>query len=200
MKKTLILIAGPPATGKTYLVNLITEIQPNLYKITPDELKEDIADSKGFNNLVEKASLENIVWKANYQAIDAYMMVGKKVILSEYPFSNKQKSQLNELAKKYSYDILTVRLVADFEVLWERRLKRDREEDRHLSHIMTHYHFGDTLDNRELADNQITKVEFQNIVDVRDYNHFKLGKLFEFNVSDFSKVDYSPLLSYLAEL
>ena len=200
MKKTLILIAGPPATGKTYLVNLITEIQPKLYKITPDELKEDIADSKGFNNLVEKASLENIVWKAHYQAIDAYMMVGKKVILSEYPFSNKQKSQLNELAKKYSYDILTVRLVADFEVLWERRLKRDREEDRHLSHIMTHYHFGDTLDNRELADNQITKVEFQNIVDVRDYNHFKLGKLFEFNVSDFSKVDYSPLLSYLAEL
>ena len=200
MKKTLILIAGPPATGKTYLVNLITEIQPKLYKITPDELKEDIADSKGFNNLVEKASLENIVWKAYYQAIDAYMMVGKKVILSEYPFSNKQKSQLNELAKKYSYDILTVRLVADFEVLWERRLKRDREEDRHLSHIMTHYHCGDTLDNRELADNQITKVEFQNIVDVRDYNHFKLGKLFEFNVSDFSKVDYSPLLSYLAEL
>lgn len=118
MKKTLILIAGPPATGKTYLVNLITEIQPKLYKITPDELKEDIADSKGFNNLVEKASLENIVWKAYYQAIDAYMMVGKKVILSEYPFSNKQKSQLNELAKKYSYDILTVRLVADFEVLW----------------------------------------------------------------------------------
>ncbi|RCW17541.1 kinase [Streptococcus gallolyticus] len=200
MKKTLILIAGPPATGKTYLVNLIVKVQPQLYKITPDELKEDIADSKGFNNLVEKASLENIVWKAYYQAIDAYMMVGKKVILSEYPFSNKQKSQLNELAKKYSYDILTVRLVADFEVLWERRLKRDREEDRHLSHIMTHYHFGDTLDNRELADNQITKVEFQNIVDVRDYNHFKLGKLLEFNVSDFSKVDYSPLLSYLAEL
>lgn len=200
MKKTLILIAGPPATGKTYLVNLIVKVQPQLYKITPDELKEDIADSKGFNNLVEKASLENIVWKAYYQAIDAYMMVGKKVILSEYPFSNKQKSQLNELAKKYSYDILTVRLVADFEALWERRLKRDREEDRHLSHIMTHYHFGDTLDNRELADNQITKVEFQNIVDVRDYNHFKLGKLFEFNVSDFSKVDYSPLLSYLAEL
>lgn len=61
MKKTLILIAGPPATGKTYLVNLITEIQPKLYKITPDELKEDIADSKGFNNLVEKASLENIL-------------------------------------------------------------------------------------------------------------------------------------------
>lgn len=200
MKKTLILIAGPPATGKTYLVNLITEIQPKLYKITPDELKEDIADSKGFNNLVEKASLENIVWKAYYQAIDAYMMVGKKVILSEYPFSNKQKSQLNELAKKYSYDILTVRLVADFEVLWERRLKRDREEDRHLSHIMTHYHFGDTLDNRELADNQITKVGFRNIIDTRDYNHFELGKLFEFNVSDFSKVDYFSVLDYIANL
>ena len=200
MKKTLILIAGPPATGKTYLVNLIREVKPKLYKITPDELKEDIADSVGFNNLDEKAELEKIVWRAYYQAIDAYMMVGKKVIVSEYPFSNKQKSQIDKLAKKYSYDILTVRLVADFEVLWERRFKRDREEDRHLSHIMTHYHFGDILDNRELADNQITKVEFQTIIDARNYNHFELGKLFEFNVSDFSKVDYSSVLDYIAKL
>lgn len=40
MKKTLILIAGPPATGKTYLTNLIEKIQPNLFKVTPDELKK----------------------------------------------------------------------------------------------------------------------------------------------------------------
>ena len=65
---------------------------------------------------------------------------------------------------------------------------------------MTHYHYGDNLINREDADNHITKKEFLDIITNRDYNHFQLGQLFEFDVSDFSKVDYSDLLSYLAKL
>ncbi|ERJ78870.1 AAA family ATPase [Streptococcus sobrinus] len=200
MKKYLLLIAGPPATGKCYLVNLIEEEQPDLYKISPDELKDSIADSKGFNCLEEKSALEKIVWKSYYQALEAYMMVGKKIIVSEYPFSDKQKPSLADLANHYSYDVITIRLVADFEVLWQRRYRRDRENSRHLSHIMTHYHYGDNLINREDADNHITKKEFLDIITNRDYNHFQLGQLFEFDVSDFSKVDYSDLLSYLAKL
>ena len=47
MKKYLLLIAGPTRNGKSYLVNLIEEEQPDLYKISPDELKDSIADSKG---------------------------------------------------------------------------------------------------------------------------------------------------------
>ena len=128
------------------------------------------------------------------------MMVGKKIIVSEYPFSDKQKPSLADLANHYSYDVITIRLVADFEVLWQRRYRRDRENSRHLSHIMTHYHYGDNLINREDADNHITKKEFLDIITNRDYNHFQLGQLFEFDVSDFSKVDYSDLLSYLAKL
>lgn len=200
MKKTLLLIAGPPATGKSYLVGLIEKIQPTLYKITPDELKEAIADSKGFNSLEEKAALEIIVWKSYYQALEAYMMVGKKIVVSEYPFSDKQKPALLALASRYSYEIITVRLVADFEVLWQRRYHRDREISRHLSHIMTHYHYGDQLLQRELANNHITKNEFWDILKKRDYNHFQLGQLFEFDVSDFARVDYTDLLSYLAKL
>ena len=113
---------------------------------------------------------------------------------------HKQKPSLADLANHYSYDVITIRLVADFEVLWQRRYRRDRENSRHLSHIMTHYHYGDNLINREDADNHITKKEFLDIITNRDYNHFQLGQLFEFDVSDFSKVDYSDLLSYLAKL
>ncbi|MGT2929979.1 AAA family ATPase [Streptococcus dentasini] len=200
MDKFLILIAGPPATGKTYLVKKIMEIQPQLYKITPDELKETIADSVGFNNLEEKAQLEQIVWQSFYQAIGAYMMVGQKIILSDYPFSDKQKPLLADLAAKYGYNILTVRLVADFDLLWSRRFQRDRDYSRHLSHIMTHYHYGDELLQRELADNHITKDEFRDILNKRDYNHFELGQVVEFDVSDFAKVDYTDLLSYLVKL
>lgn len=200
MKKYLILIAGPPATGKTYLVNQIREVQPHLFKITPDELKEDIADSIGFNNLKEKEQLELLVWDSYYDILNAYMRVGHKVILSEYPFSEKQKTRLAVLCEKYTYIPITIRLVSDFDILWKRRYERDRQHDRHLSHLMSAYHYGDSLLNRELADNHISREGFKSIIENRKYNNFQLGKLFEFDVSDFSKVDYTAVLTYISNI
>lgn len=197
MKKFLILLAGPPATGKSYLVGLIEKRFPELYKVSPDEFKENLADSVGFNNLNEKSQLEVLVWKLYYQALDVYMHVGKKIVLTEYPFSDKQKTQLKNLAKTYDYNIITIRLVADFEILWNRRKKRDLEKSRHLSHIMTHYHNGDRLDDRAVADNHITKKEFQEIINQRQYNNFSLGELIEVDVSDFTKVNYSRIIENL---
>ncbi|MGT2666842.1 AAA family ATPase [Streptococcus rifensis] len=200
MKKYLILLAGPPATGKSHLVNLIKEVLPKIYAVSPDEFKEDMAESVGFDNLQEKAVLEEKVWQYYYQALDLYMAVGKPFVLTEYPFSFKQKDRLQSLAEKHSYEIITIRLTTDFEVLWQRRRQRDLDKSRHLSFIMTHFHHGDELENRQLADNHITKEAFYQIIEDRRYNDFSLGKLYELDVTDFSKVDYSSLLNDLKAL
>lgn len=199
MKKYLILLAGSPATGKTYLINEIKKVIPELFVLTPDEGKEILADSVGFDNAAEKAELEKRVWKFFYGVLDLYMEAGKRVILSEYPFSAKQADKLQGLAEKYEYQVITVRLVADFDVLWQRRKVRDVENDRHLSHIMTHYHFGDQLADRTQADAIITEEEFRQVIQDRGYNQFQLGELVEFDVSDFSKVDYQPFIQELKE-
>lgn len=193
MKKYLILLAGSPATGKSFLVNQLTEVFPNMFVITPDEGKEILADSVGFNTLEEKAELENQVWTFYYGVLDLYMQVGKRVILSEYPFSYKQKEKLKSMTEKYEYEVITIRLVADFDVLWGRRKQRDIEPSRHLSHIQTHYQYGDKLKDRSKADNLITKEAFRKIIESRKYNQFKLGELYEVDVTDFSKVDYNQL-------
>lgn len=185
MDKYLILIAGSPATGKSYLINLIKEVLPDMFILTPDEGKEMFADSVGFDSLEEKAQLEKRVWEFYYGVLDLYMGAGKRFILSEYPFSNKQRSNLESLANKYSYKVIIIRLVADFDALWARRKVRDIEKDRHLSHIMSHYHFGDTLEDRSKADSLITEEAFRNIIEARQYNEFSLGELYEYDVSDF---------------
>ena len=200
MKKYLILIVGPPATGKTYLIDQITNILERSIVITPDEFKIDMAESVGFNNLNEKQKLEVKVWEYYYSALALYMGVGKRFILSEYPFSDKQKGLLKELAEKNDYIPITIRLVADFETLWERRRERDIEESRHLSLIMNKYHYGDTLVNRSEADALITKEEFRQIISDRKYNEFQLGEIFEFDVTDFTKVDFNELFRYLEKL
>ena len=55
---------------------------------------------------------------------------------------------LKKLSEKHNYEIITIRLIADFETLWSRRRARDSEESRHLCHNMTHYHYGDQLKDR----------------------------------------------------
>ncbi len=52
-KKYLILLAGPPATGKSYLSRLICHELPETYTVSPDELKENLADNVGFNSSEE---------------------------------------------------------------------------------------------------------------------------------------------------
>ena len=200
MKKYLILLAGPPATGKSYLSRLICQALPETYTFSPDELKENLADNIGYNSLEEKVELEKVVWDYYYQALELYMKIGKQFILTEYPFSYKQKPILEKLSTKYKYDIITIRLVCDFETLWNRRIQRDLSEDRHLSYILSHYHYGDTCRDRSAADQLITKEEFAEIIQARDYNHFEMGKLYEVDVTDYSKVDYQPIIEELKEL
>lgn len=197
MKKYLILIAGSPATGKSYLVNLIEDIFENLLFVTPDEIKEMYADSIGFNNLEEKNKLEIKVWNFYYKILDLYMEAGKQIIVSEYPFSEKQYSKLKSMSEENDYKVITVRLVTDFEELWERRYKRDREPSRHLSHLVSSYHYGDTLENRSSADNHITKEEFKEIIEQRQYDKFVLGEILEVDTTDFTKVDYEEIKNFL---
>ena len=200
MKKYLILLAGPPATGKSYLTKLICQALPQTYTVSPDEIKQDLAESIGFDNAEAKQTLELKAWKLYYQALDLYMTIGKQFVLTEYPFSDKQKSHLKDLAEVHGYHIITIRLVADFEILWERRIKRDLAPERHLSFIMSHYHYGDQLLDRHQADELITKEGFWDIIEKRQYNYFQLGKLYEVDVTDYQQVDYSPIISDLLAL
>ena len=199
MKKYLILLAGSPATGKSYLISQLMEKLSSTVLITPDDIKETLADNVGFDNLKQKSELEVDVWQFYYQLLDSYMRMGKRYVLSEYPFSDKQKMKLKILAATYQYEVITIRLDADFETLWQRRQKRDVQLDRHLSHIMSHYHFGDVLTDRSKADYHITREAFLDIVTKRAYNQFQLGKLFELDVTAFSKVDYPTFINELVE-
>lgn len=194
MKRTLILLAGPPATGKSYLIGKMRQVIPDFFLITPDEVKEMYADKLGFRTLQEKQKLEVEVWQFYYGVLTDYMAAGKKVIVSEYPFSDKQKSRLAELSKEHGYQVITIRLVGKFEALWRRRQLRDLEGDRHLSHVMTHYQPGDVLLDRSQADNHISKEGFETIIAERRYNEFRLGRLFQIDVSDFAQVNYDQLL------
>lgn len=193
MKKVLILLAGLPGTGKTYLSNMIREKLGEFNIISQDELKEYYCDMHGYKNLEEKEVIEKIAWAKYYEIMEQQMQVGSN-ILSDYPFSQKQKPNILQLLDRYGYKAITIRLVADLEVLFERQKMRDLDPARHLSHIVTSYKKGDRLANRNNADNLLSYEEFIKRCTTRGYDTFELGKLYEVNVTDYTKVNYSKLL------
>lgn len=193
MDKALILLAGLPGTGKTYLSNIINSKLGSFYNLSQDELKEYYCDIYGYRNLEEKQKIEKIAWAKYYEIMEQQMQVGDN-IMSDYPFSQKQKPHIQQLVDRYGYEVVTIRLIADLDILFERQKKRDLDPTRHLSHIVTSYKKGDHLANRSNADNLLIYEEFINRCTTRGYDTFELGKLYEVDVSDYTKVNYSRLL------
>ena len=66
MKRTLILLAGYPGTGKTYMCNKILEQEKDFQVISQDDMKEQLWDEFGFDNMEEKTALENKSWTLYY--------------------------------------------------------------------------------------------------------------------------------------
>ncbi|GJM73737.1 hypothetical protein HMSSN036_59530 [Paenibacillus macerans] len=113
----------------------------SFYLLSQDGLKEYYSDLYGFNNFEEKREVEKTAWAKYYEIMEQQMHAGHNII-SDYPFSQKQKPHIQKLAEGYGYRVLTIRLTADLDVLYERQKKRDLDPTRHLSHIVTSYKKG----------------------------------------------------------
>lgn len=199
MEKTIILLAGYPATGKSFLCNKLREQYPQFGVISQDALKESLWDEDGFDSVEEKAALEMQSWEMFYENMNRRMKAGEYLI-SDYPFSEKQKGRLGTAAEKNGYRVITIRLTGDIDVLYMRSRKRDLSPSRHLGHLMTHYHKGDVLEDRERADMLVTYDIFRQRCLDRGYDRFELGYLIEVDVTDYDKIDYFGILGQVGEV
>ncbi|MCC3236869.1 ATP-binding protein [Pediococcus acidilactici] len=114
MRKTLLLLAGSPGTGKTYLDNLIRKEIPGFKESSIDVFKEKLYDNYGFDDLKERTQLDNKAYELFYKEV-AKLMEETKSIISDYPFSFRQRDTLKRLADRYEFQIITITLVADLD-------------------------------------------------------------------------------------
>lgn len=199
MKKTIVLLAGYPATGKSYLCRQILQKLPDFVVVSQDEMKEELFDRFGFDNMEEKIQIENRSWELYYETMEHHLKVGNSVI-SDYPFSEKQKGRIAALADAHGYQVVTYRLIGDLDVLYERSRKRDLDPGRHLSHLVSCYHKGDVLEDRTKADCLVTYDVFMDRCRNRGYGTFCLGHLIEVDVTDYKKINYEKIIGQLCEL
>lgn len=192
----LLLLAGAPGTGKTYTGNIIKQKFSGFVELPLDLVKEHIYDEIGFDNASEKRALDDISYDRFYQAI-SFLMQHDKLIMADYPFSYRQKATLHNLASQYQYHVITIRLEADLETLYQRAIKRDIEESRHIGLMMNHYHRGDSLSDKKSIDGLPSFEVFKNRAEERGYQSFVVGSLITLDVSDYSKIDYDHFIERL---
>ena len=195
--RALVLIAGLPGTGKSRLSQLVCEALGPLTEISIDPIKEAIWDSDGFNSLEEKRVLDGAALSQFFSLIDRSMDRSERII-ADYPFSEKQRPQLEGLCLAHGYCPVTIRMTADLDVLYERQRRRDVDESRHLGHISHRYHVGDTCPDRFEAPGLLTRDEFVHRCTTRGYDTFELGPVKEVDASDFSQVDYPAIIAWIA--
>lgn len=198
MKKTIILLAGYPGTGKSYLAETIRQQFPVFQLLSPDEIKEEFWDAYGFDTPEEKEALIQQSWQEYYRRMERAFAAGKQ-LLSDYPFSQKQKAYLLAITQKYDYQILTICLTGDLDVLFQRQQQRDLSDTRHLGHIMQAYHKDKTKISHREADNLLSYDEFIRRCTTRGYGTFSLGKTINIDVTDFAKINYSDILYWISD-
>ena len=199
MKQTLILLAGYPGTGKSYLAELLMKQFTGFEILSPDEIKEEFWDAYGFRNEQEKEELIQKSWVEYYHRMEWKFTRGIS-LLSDYPFSHKQHDQLQEVCDKHHVQIITIRMIADLDVLFERQKKRDLDASRHLGHIVKKYHKGICLKCHEEADNLLDYDEFIQRCTCRGYGTFALGTTLQLDVTDFATAPYGELMIIINEL
>ena len=195
----LIILAGCPGTGKSYLADIIMDKFEDFKLLELDNIKELYFDKYGFKNEDDK---EQVIKKATLKFYDSIeeLMIKQTDIIVDYPFSDKQKSRLDQLSKQYEYKVLTIRLIANFDLLYERRIKRDLRMDRHPGHLLSEYNKGMELDEDTRKDLLITYNSFLDICTNRAYDKFELGYLIELDVNDFQNIEYDKALSQIQQL
>ena len=199
MKQTLILLAGYPGTGKSYLEELLMKQFTGFEILSPDEIKEEFWDAYGFRNEQEKEELIQKSWVEYYHRMEWKFTRGIS-LLSDYPFSHKQHDQLQAVCEHHHVQIITIRMIADLDVLFERQKKRDLDASRHLGHILKEYHKGIQLTSHEEADNLLDYDEFIQRCTCRGYGTFALGTTLQLDVTDFATAPYDELMIRINEL
>ena len=133
--KKLLLIMGDLATGKSTFANILSKrYDTNVF--FKDSIKEVLGDTIGFSNREENKKLSNATMELMFFIFSEFGKLKKNLIL-ESNFHTIELERLHKLAFENNYEVLTLVLRGDVEILYKRYLNRMHNENRHPVHLST---------------------------------------------------------------
>jgi predicted kinase len=132
MNNKIIIVGGYCATGKSTFARKLSQLL-QIPCFIKDVIKEVLGDGFGpENNMVEQKGSAATFFLMLHIA-ESFLQTGNVCIL-ESNFKSKEIVQLKVLLEKYKAECLTFIFKGDFDVLFDRYMKRDVSEKRHWVH------------------------------------------------------------------
>lgn len=133
--KKLLLIMGDLAAGKsTFAKRLSKRYDTNVF--FKDSIKEVLGDTIGFSNREENKKLSKATMELMFFIFSEFGKLNKNLIL-ESNFHTEELETLHKMAYENDYEVLTLVLRGDVEILYKRYLNRVQNENRHPVHLST---------------------------------------------------------------
>ncbi len=173
---SLIIISGPPCTGKTTLGEKIAK-EFNIPFINKDSIKELLFDNLGWSDREWSKKLGRTSYGILYYLIESLLKVNIPFIIESNFKPKFDNKKFEELKAKYNFQILQMLCMTEDSVLLERFKKRSESVERHPGHV----------DNKNYD-------EFKDIL--LKGKHKKLdisGDILEIDTTDFSKMNYNKI-------
>jgi len=131
----LLLIMGDLACGKSTFANILSK-RYNVNVFGKDSIKEVLGDTIGFTNREENLKLSSATMHLMFFLFSEFTKLDKPLIL-ESNFHTNELETLQNIAQKHGYEVLTLVLRGNVEILHQRYLHRAQNENRHPVHLST---------------------------------------------------------------
>lgn len=179
MSKTLLLIiSGPPCTGKTTLGKKIAQ-ELRLPLISRDDIKESLFDSLGVKDREWSKKLGIASYQVLYKMVDSLLQGSQSFILESNFKPEFDDKRFLDLQKKYDFRVFQIMCKSNGEILFERFKKRSESGERHPGHV----------DDQNYD-------EFKEILLKGEHRALNIGgKVFDIDTSDFNTIDYDLIFN-----
>ncbi|MEI6044137.1 MAG: AAA family ATPase [Chloroflexota bacterium] len=178
----LIIISGPPASGKTYLGQRIAH-NLQLPFFNKDGIKELLFDNLGWSDAVWSRKLNAASLDILYYFVAVQLAVGRTQIVESNFKPELDTARFLALQEQYPCEFVQIQCVTEGEVLLE-RFRQRAKIGRHPGHV----------------DHEIESYLQPLLLRGR---HGKLeigGSLFEVDTTDFAKIDYAGLFQAISAI
>lgn len=136
--RKLLLITGDIAAGKSTFSRILSE-RYHTAAFQKDTIKEILSDFVEFRNRRENKMLSYAAVEMMCHIFTGITQAGEAVIL-EANFHEDELEKLHSIADEKQYDVLTLVLRGDADILYHRYVHRMNEENRHPVHLTTTLH------------------------------------------------------------
>lgn len=133
-KPLVIIVAGPPASGKTTLAKRLAG-ELSLPVIHKDDVKEALFDNLGWQNREWSRKLGIASISLLYYFMEAQLSAGSSHIIECNFNPQYDNAPFLRLKQKYNYEPFQIQCRADGEILFQRYQVRGESGQRHPGHV-----------------------------------------------------------------